>query len=87
MILHVLDLSKTGLLAPSPGFLAELRKKYGRAVRYSGGCLPGAALGRLGKGVLKLDAVVLIRVRNFLRPAVRGGTAGTGGDCGTALKG
>ncbi|WBO60677.1 hypothetical protein GT370_07910 [Acidocella sp. MX-AZ03] len=30
VILHGLDLSKTGLLAPSPAFLADLRARYGR---------------------------------------------------------
>lgn len=31
VILHGLDLSKTGLLAPSPAFLAHLRAQYGQA--------------------------------------------------------
>ncbi len=51
VILHGLDLSKTGLLAPSPAFLAKLRAGLWRGVRYRAGCLPGAALTRFRAGL------------------------------------
>ncbi len=65
VILHGLDLSKTGLLAPSPAFLAKLRRDYGGGfdivldacqTRFSPSSL---------RAYLALDAVVLITGSKF----------------------
>jgi hypothetical protein len=65
VILHVLDLSKTGLLAPTPGFLAQLRAQYGAGFDI----VVDACQARLSAGAinayLQLDAVVLITGSKF----------------------
>lgn len=65
VILHGLDLSKTGLLAPSPAFLAKLREKYGQNFDI----VVDACQARLSpasiQAYLDLDAVVLITGSKF----------------------
>jgi len=65
VILHALDLSKTGLLAPSPTFLAKLRAAYGQNFDI----VVDACQTRLSPGsiraYLKLDATVLITGSKF----------------------
>ncbi|HUM08682.1 MAG TPA: hypothetical protein VLT37_07390 [Acidocella sp.] len=65
VILHGLDLSKTGLLAPSPAFLAKLRAKYGDGFDF----VLDACQTRLSpaslRAYLALDAVVLITGSKF----------------------
>jgi hypothetical protein len=65
VILHALDLSKTGLLAPGPGFLRRLRALYGG--RFD--IVVDACQARLSPGsvraYLALDAVVLITGSKF----------------------
>ncbi len=65
VILHGLDLSKTGLLAPSPAFLAHLRGIYGAAFDI----VVDACQARLSpaaiRAYLALDAVVLITGSKF----------------------
>ncbi|OYV34596.1 MAG: hypothetical protein B7Z81_09810, partial [Acidocella sp. 20-61-6] len=66
VILHALDLSKTGLLAPSPDFLRRLRAEQGDAVDL----VVDACQARLSPASLRhylaLDAVVLITGSKFL---------------------
>lgn len=65
VILHGLDLSKTGLLAPSPAFLAKLRAAYGDAFDI----VVDACQARLSpaaiRAYLQLGAVVLITGSKF----------------------
>lgn len=65
VILHGLDLSKTGLLAPAPAFLARLRGKHGAAFDI----VIDACQARLSAGAIRaylgLDAVVLITGSKF----------------------
>jgi hypothetical protein len=65
IILHVLDLSKTGLLAPSPLFLRQLRAEYGTKFDI----VVDACQARLSpasvRAYLALDAVVLITGSKF----------------------
>lgn len=65
VILHGLDLSKTGLLAPTPVFLAKLRAAYGMAFDI----VLDACQARLSpasiRGYLALDAVVLVTGSKF----------------------
>ncbi len=65
VILHGLDLSKTGLLAPSPAFLAKLRASYGDAFDI----VVDACQTRFSPASLRvylaLDAVVLITGSKF----------------------
>ena len=65
VILHGLDLSKTGLLAPSPAFLAKLRRDYGDGFDF----VLDACQTRLSpaslRAYLALDAVVLITGSKF----------------------
>jgi hypothetical protein len=65
VILHGLDLSKTGLLAPRPAFLAELRATYGQGFDI----VLDACQARLSpasiRHYLALDAVVLITGSKF----------------------
>ena len=65
VILHGLDLSKTGILAPSPAFLAQLRAQFGAAFDI----VVDACQTRLSPGSLNaylaLDAVVLITGSKF----------------------
>ncbi|HEY1858275.1 hypothetical protein [Acidocella sp.] len=65
VILHGLDLSKTGLLAPRPAFLAELRATYGQGFDI----VLDACQARLSpasiRRYLALDAVVLITGSKF----------------------
>lgn len=65
VILHGLDLSKTGLLAPCPAFLAEMRAKYGQSFDI----VLDACQARLSPAsiqrYLDLDAVVLITGSKF----------------------
>lgn len=65
VILHGLDLSKTGLLAPSPAFLSRLRATYGTAFDI----VLDACQARLSpasiQAYLDLDAVVLITGSKF----------------------
>jgi hypothetical protein len=65
VILHALDLSKTGLLAPSPGFLATLRARFG--ARFD--IVVDACQTRLSpaslRAYLALDALVLITGSKF----------------------
>lgn len=65
VILHGLDLSKTGLLAPSPAFLAGLRARYGTEFDI----VLDACQARLSpasiRTYLALDAVVLVTGSKF----------------------
>ncbi len=65
VILHGLDLSKTGLLAPRPAFLAEMRAKHGQNFDF----VLDACQARLSpasiRRYLALDAVVLITGSKF----------------------
>ncbi len=65
VILHGLDLSKTGLLAPSPAFMARLRAKYGADFDI----VVDACQTRLSPGAIRaylaLDAVVLVTGSKF----------------------
>ncbi len=65
VILHALDLSKTGLLAPRPAFLTALRARHGAAFDI----VVDACQARLSpasiRGYLALDAVVLITGSKF----------------------
>lgn len=65
VILHGLDLSKTGLLAPSPAFLGKLRGKYGAAFDI----VLDACQARLSpasiRAYLDVDAVVLVTGSKF----------------------
>lgn len=65
VILHGLDLSKTGLLAPSPAFLAKLRQTYGTQFDF----VLDACQARLSpvslRAYLAQDAVVLITGSKF----------------------
>lgn len=65
VILHGLDLSKTGLLAPTPAFLAKLRATYGTAFDI----VLDACQARLSpasiRAYLDLDAVVLMTGSKF----------------------
>jgi hypothetical protein len=65
VILHVLDLSKTGLLAPRPAFLAQMRALYGDAFDI----VVDACQARLSpasvRAYLALGAVVLITGSKF----------------------
>ncbi len=65
VILHVLDLSKTGLLSPRPEFLARMRGLYGAAFDI----VVDACQARLSpasvRDYLALDAVVLITGSKF----------------------
>ncbi len=65
VILHVLDLSKTGLLAPRPAFLAALRAAYGGSFDI----VVDACQARLSpaslRAYLALDAMVLITGSKF----------------------
>ncbi len=65
VILHVLDLSKTGLLAPDPGLLAKLRARHGMDFDI----VVDACQARLSpaslRAYLALDAVVLITGSKF----------------------
>lgn len=65
VILHGLDLSKTGLLAPSPAFLADLRARYGAGFDI----VVDACQARLSpssvRAYLALEAVVLVTGSKF----------------------
>jgi hypothetical protein len=65
IILHALDLSKTGLLAPSPAFLGQLRARFGGQFDL----VVDACQTRLSpasvRAYLALDAVVLITGSKF----------------------
>ncbi|MDE8347658.1 MAG: hypothetical protein POH28_16020, partial [Acidocella sp.] len=65
VVLHALDLSKTGLLAPTPSFLAGLRARFGGAFDL----VVDACQTRLSpaslRAYLALDAVVLVTGSKF----------------------
>jgi hypothetical protein len=65
VIVHGLDLSKTGLLAPSPGFFGQLRREFGTGFDI----VVDACQTRLGAGsiaaYLALEAVVLVTGSKF----------------------
>jgi hypothetical protein len=65
ILLHALDLSKTGLLAPSPAFLGQLRAAHGATFDI----VVDACQARLSpasvRGYLALDAMVLITGSKF----------------------
>lgn len=65
VILHVLDLSKTGLLAPRPEFLAALRARHGDAFDIVVDACQTRLSARSVQGYLGLDAVVLITGSKF----------------------
>lgn len=65
VILHGLDLSKTGLLAPSPGFLAHLRAVYGDAFDIVVDACQGRLSANAIRAYLNLRAVVLITGSKF----------------------
>jgi len=65
LILHVLDLSKTGLLAPRPAFLAELRARYGDALDIVVDACQARLSARSVQAYLQLNAVVLITGSKF----------------------
>jgi hypothetical protein len=65
VILHVLDLSKTGQLAPRPAFLAALRAQYGAAFDIVVDACQARLSARSVQAYLALDAVVLITGSKF----------------------
>jgi hypothetical protein len=65
VILHVLDLSKTGLLAPDPTYLAGLRALYGRRFDIVVDACQARLSARAVNAYLQLDAVVLITGSKF----------------------
>jgi hypothetical protein len=65
VILHVLDLSKTGLLAPSPAFLRELRNRFGKNFDIVVDACQVRLSAQTVKAYLALQAVVLITGSKF----------------------
>lgn len=65
VILHVLDLSKTGLLAPRPAFLRILRAQYGDALDIVVDACQARLSARSVQAYLQLNAVVLITGSKF----------------------
>jgi len=65
VILHALDLSKTGLLAPSPAFLKSLRARYGAAFDIVVDACQARLSASAIRAYLELDAVVLITGSKF----------------------
>jgi hypothetical protein len=65
VILHVLDLSKTGLLAPRPACLAALRARHGAAFDIVVDACQARLSGRSVLAYLQLDAVVLVTGSKF----------------------
>jgi hypothetical protein len=65
VILHVLDLSKTGLLAPSPAFLSELRDRYGENFDIVVDACQARLSAQAMRNYLRLQAVVLITGSKF----------------------
>ncbi len=65
VILHVLDLSKTGLLAPRPDFIARLRAHYDDALDIVVDACQARLSARSIAAYLKLNAVVLITGSKF----------------------
>ena len=65
VILHVLDLSKTGLLAPSPAFLTELRIRHGQQFDIVVDACQARLSAQAIKTYLNLQAVVLITGSKF----------------------
>ncbi len=65
VILHVLDLSKTGLLAPSPAFLTELRSRHGEKFDIVVDACQARLSAQAMKAYLALQAVVLITGSKF----------------------
>ena len=65
VILHVLDLSKTGLLAPRPSFLAGLRARYRDGFDIVVDACQARLSARAISAYLQLDAVVLITGSKF----------------------
>jgi hypothetical protein len=65
VILHVLDLSKTGLLAPDPDFLARLRAEHGAAFDIVVDACQTRLSAESLRAYLALDAVVLVTGSKF----------------------
>jgi hypothetical protein len=65
VILHALDLSKTGLLAPSPVFLKRLRARYKAGFDIVVDACQARLSARAINAYLQLDAVVLITGSKF----------------------
>jgi len=65
VILHALDLSKTGLLAPAPAFLARLRAEYGAAFDIVVDACQTRLSAESLRAYLALDAVVLVTGSKF----------------------
>ena len=65
VILHALDLSKTGLLAPSPEFLARMRAQHGEALDIVVDACQTRLSAASVRGYLRLGAVVLITGSKF----------------------
>ncbi len=65
VILHVLDLSKTGLLAPGPAFLQALRARYGAGFDIVVDACQARLSAQAMNEYLRLDAVVLITGSKF----------------------
>ena len=64
VILHVLDLSKTGLLSPRPAFLAKMRARHGEFDIVVDACQARLSAGSV-QAYLRLNAVVLITGSKF----------------------
>lgn len=65
VILHALDLSKTGLLAPGPAFLARLRQAFGAGFDIVVDACQARLSGQTVQRYLALEAVVLITGSKF----------------------
>ncbi len=65
VILHALDLSKTGLLAPKPAFLKGLRARFGASLDIVVDACQARLSARAISAYLRLDAVVLITGSKF----------------------
>jgi len=65
IILHALDLSKTGLLAPAPGFLRDLRAAYGTKFDIVVDACQARLSAASVQKYLALDAVVLVTGSKF----------------------
>ncbi len=65
VILHVLDLSKTGLLAPRPAFLAAMRARYGAAFDIVVDACQARLSARSVNAYMRLNAVVLVTGSKF----------------------
>ncbi|OYV24969.1 MAG: hypothetical protein B7X08_07500 [Acidocella sp. 20-63-7] len=65
VILHALDLSKTGLLAPRPAFLARLREEFGAGFDIVVDACQARLSAQTVRRYLALEAVVLITGSKF----------------------